>query len=81
VFEIARPLPENQFFEVFWKNDETIIATKSENKTGGSLPEPVPIDYKLGLFPSKPLVGWRHSKKEADYLRGLHAEYKVRKKP
>ena len=77
VFEIAQPLPEDQLFSIFWKNDETIIATKSENKTCGPLPEAVPIDCQLGLFQSNPLVGWRHRKKETDFLRKLHANYKA----
>jgi hypothetical protein len=80
VFELRQPLPEDQFFKIIWKNDETIIATKSENKTGGTLPEAIPIDYELGLFRCNRLVSWKHGKKEADYLRELHADYKVRKK-
>ena len=77
VFGGPQPLPEDQFFTIFWENDETIIATKSENKTNGTLPKPVPIDYKLGMFQSTTLVGWKHTKKEADFLRELHAAYKA----
>jgi hypothetical protein len=78
MFEDARPLSEDQFFSMFWKNDKTIIATKSENKNGGPLPTALPIDYRRGLFQSG-LVGWRHGTREADYLRQLHAKYKLRK--
>lgn len=77
VFDLPQPMPEDEFFKIFWENDKTIITTKSENKTGGTLPEPLPIDYELGLFQSNNLVGWKHGKKEADCLRKLHAAYKV----
>lgn len=79
VFEIPRPLSEDKFFRTVWENDETTIATKAENKTGGTLPKPVRIDYQLGLFRSNSLVGWKHSKREADYLRELHAAHKTTK--
>jgi len=44
LFEIPQPLPIDEFFEWFWENDETVIATKSENKTGGVLPSILPIE-------------------------------------
>jgi hypothetical protein len=77
VFEIPKPLSENEFFMVLWANDETVIATNLENKTGVTLPKEsvIPIDYKLGLFPNS-FIGFRYRKVEADYLRTLHATYK-----
>ena len=33
--------------------------------------------YKHGMLQSKNLVGWKHNKKEADFLRELHAAYKA----
>ena len=75
VFEIPQPLPENQFFTRIWENDKTVIATKSENKTGGTLPRAVPINCNLGMFICNRLVGFKHGKKEADFLRKLHADY------
>jgi len=77
VFEIPHPLPEDQFFNLIWENDKTVIATKSENKPKGILPKPVPIDYTLGLFRCNRLVGFRHGKKEADFLRKFHANHKA----
>ena len=77
MFDIPYHLPESDFFDLFWKNDETIIATKNENKTGGVLPTPIPIDYTRGLFRDNGLVGFRHTKKEADFLRELHTTYKA----
>ncbi len=76
VFELPRPLSDDRFFTTIWENDETIIATKSENKTGGTLPERIPIDYNLGMFRCNPLVGFKYNKKEADFLRQLHENYK-----
>jgi hypothetical protein len=77
VFEIPQPLPEDQFFTRIWKNDKTVIATKSENKTGGTLPKALPIDSNLGMFTCNPLVGFKCGKKEADFLRNLHKAYKA----
>lgn len=77
VFKKAHPLPEDQFFKKIWKNDKTVISTKSENKTGGILPKAILIDYKLGLFQCKPLVGFKHGKKEAAFLRKLHLVHKA----
>lgn len=77
VFGNAQPLLEDDFFTKYWANDETIIATKSENKTGGTLPAAIPIDYRSGMFPCNTVVGWKHTKKEAAFLRELHANYKA----
>jgi hypothetical protein len=81
VFTRPQPFGEDEFFRTFWENDETVITTKSENKASASPPEHLRIDHNLGLFVSNPLVGWRHTRKEADYLRELHANYKARKTP
>ena len=75
VFEIPHPLSEDQFFTKIWENDETVIATNSENKTG-ELCQRIPIDYKLGMFICNPLIGFKHNKKEVDFLRKLHTNYK-----
>lgn len=76
VFQIPSPLTEDQFFAKIWENDETVIATKSENKTRGTLPKIILIDYKLGLFVCNPLVGFRYGKRETGFLRELHANHK-----
>jgi len=77
VFEIPKPLSENEFFMVLWTNDETVIATNSENKTGATLPKEliIQIDFKLGLFLNS-FIGFKYRKMEADYLRTLHATHK-----
>lgn len=77
VFEQPKPLSENEFFKLFWENDETVIALKEENKKGGLPRQILPIDFNLGLFQSNPLVGHKHGKKEADFLRKLHEDYKA----
>ena len=77
VFEVANPLSEKEFFNLFWKNDKTIIATKSENKTGGTPPKYVRIDRELCLFLCNSVVGFKHGRREADYLRKLHEKYQT----
>lgn len=69
------PISQEAFFSLYFKNDETIITTKTENKTGSRVPSFIPIDVKLGLFPSK-AIAWRHGRAEREYLRSLHAQLK-----
>ncbi len=78
VFKPPEPLSEDEFFNVLWENDRTVISTKSENKVGAQLPEYIPIDYAVGLFRGQKQVGWKHAKKEAEFLRERHIEYKAR---
>lgn len=74
VFERPAPLSEDEFFDVLWANDETVISTKSENKVGGVLPKWIEVDYRDGLFRGAKQVGWRHTRKEVDFLRQLHTK-------
>jgi hypothetical protein len=76
-FNRAEPLTEGQLFKLIWDNDETVIATKSENKLGGILSHAIPISYELGLFLGAK-IGWRHGKDEIAFLRKLHLDHKAR---
>lgn len=77
VFDISEPLSEDEFFDVLWKNDQTVISTKSENKRGGYVPDCIPFDYTDGLFRGQKQVGWKHTKREAEFLRELHRKHKA----
>lgn len=73
VFEIPTPLSSDAFFELFWLNDETVIATKPENKKNAVLSEVIPISFDEGLFRCNKKVGFRYrQKKEGMFLRALH---------
>ena len=74
VFERRRPFSESHFFNRFWENDKTVIATRAENRTNNGLPKKwIRINSDLGLFPSG-LVSFRHGRKEVSHLRELHAK-------
>lgn len=74
VFNRSEPLPIDDFFQLLWANDETIISTKAENKSGGPS-HFIPIDYKCGLFLGAGQVGWKHQKEEIEFLRKKHREH------
>ena len=75
IFEIAKPIAQDEFFNLFFNNDQTVITTKSENKTGGGLPEFIPIGIDLGHFQST-MAAWKHGPSERNYLRDLHVQYR-----
>lgn len=77
VYDIDEPVSFEEFFQIYWNNDRTVISTKAENSNHIRLPLVVPIDYKLNLFPCGAVVGWKHRKQEAIYLRKLHESYKA----
>lgn len=78
LFEIPEPLPLDQFFEKFWRNDETVICVKGENRK--IVPEFIEFNFfELGLFLCNPAVNCRHKNEEAECLRKLHTEIKARR--
>ncbi|MGZ8984552.1 MAG: hypothetical protein ACXW11_11485 [Methylotenera sp.] len=75
IFECNAPLDLSTFFEIVWKNDRTVIATKSENKNNGTLPKVIPIDYLKKLFTCNEIVGFKFRKIEAEFLKDLHLAF------
>ena len=67
------PIPREEFFSLYFENDQTVITTKSENKAGSRVASYIPIDAERGLFPAK-AIAWKHGRAERDYLRSLYAE-------
>lgn len=65
------PVPERQFIATWIDNDRTVICSRGENKT--QLPEYIPIGNDDGTLFSCAgiLAGWRHSKKEIEFLKTL----------
>ena len=67
-------LPFQEWWNLFWKNDQTIIVTQKEhsNKINSETSSVVEIDYKLGYFVCNNLIGFSYSKKkEGKFLEKL----------
>tara|TARA_Y100000591_G_C21746359_1_gene652197 strand:- start:598 stop:1104 length:507 start_codon:yes stop_codon:yes gene_type:complete len=67
-------LPLQEWWSLFWRNDQTIIVTQEEhsNKLNSEISSIVDIDYKLGYFVCGNLVGFSYSKKrEGKFLEKL----------
>jgi len=77
LFAHTKPLSKKQFFDIFLSNDCTVIMLVEQNKTGVSFPRYIDIDNPdAELFPNGGLIGWKHRKKERDFLAELHKEFK-----
>ena len=75
LFDRQVPALADQFFEVFLKNDETVIMLNEQNKA--MCPSFIPFDNpNAEFFPNGSLMGWKHRKKERDFLRELHSKRK-----
>jgi hypothetical protein len=74
-FDLAKPMPLEDFFSFFLERDETVLMSKGENRhrPGGKFPPFIKIPRRSGLFRSGSLVGWLHRKEEIAFLRELHA--------
>lgn len=73
LFDRDRPLPLLEFFDVFLGNDCTVIMTIDENRPGTTFPDYHAIDNPdADLFPNAAMMGWKHRKRERDFLRDLY---------
>ena len=73
LFDGATPLPLDEFFDLFLHADRTVIMTNDQNKVKGTFPEYIEIDNpKAELFSNGSMMGWKHRKKEREFLRELH---------
>ena len=71
------PLPQDQFFALYFQNRGTILTTKSENRPGARPPDFIPIADNGGLFKNKS-YSFAYGRKERSYLRDLHAKHSTR---
>ena len=72
LFDRLQPLPLDEFFELFLKNDRTVIMLAEQNRHNKGLPSYIPFENQNGeLFPNGSLMAWKHRKRERDFLRGL----------
>lgn len=77
LFSHAKPLSKKRFFDIFLLNDCTVIMLVEQNKTGVRFPRYVAIDNPdAELFPNGGLIGWKHRKKERDFLAELHKDFR-----
>ena len=65
----------DEWWSLFWDNDETILVTKEEHRSNQYSPIFV-IDPTKGLFANKD-IGWKYSQREKDFLQNLIAEQKL----
>lgn len=66
-------IPREQFLRRYFQTDETVIALKSENVSGGPS-EYIPMNPERKLFLSRQ-VGFTHGKNEIIHLRDLYEEF------
>jgi len=78
LFNREKPVELVEFFNVFLHNDQTVIMLNEENNHAGQFPEYIEIDNpNADLFPNGSLIGWKHRKKEREYLAHLHSSLYV----
>ncbi len=66
--------PED-FFDTYLRNDCTVIMLNEQNIHPAPVLKYIEIDNPdAELFPNGSLMGWKHRKKEREYLRLLHSE-------
>lgn len=75
LFDREEPMPLENFFDTFLDNDRTVIMLNEQNNhTTTPFPDFIEIDNPdAELFPNGSLMGWKHRKKEREYLRQLHS--------
>lgn len=75
LFEGDTPMQLDSFFDVFLKNDRTVIMLNEQNSRTASFPKFIEINNPNSeLFPNGSLMSWKHRKKEREFLRQLHSE-------
>lgn len=73
LFDRDQPATLNDFFDRFLENDATVIMLSEQNMTR-TFPNYIPIENPDGeLFPNGSLMGWKHRKKEREFLMQLYA--------
>jgi hypothetical protein len=77
LFAHAKPLSTKRFFDIFLSNDCTVIMLAEQNRSGLPFPRYIAIDNPdAELFPNGGLIGWKHRKKEREFLAELYKDFK-----
>lgn len=73
LFARKNPVKLEEFYKVFLRSDQTVIMLNEQNDHTKPFPKFIKIDNpNADLFPNGSLIGWKHRKKERDFLRKLH---------
>jgi hypothetical protein len=73
MLERCEPMQIDEWWNYFWENDRTIIATGTENNAKAPMSECYEIDPEMGLFQCNPVAGFKLTqKKEGVFLRELY---------
>jgi hypothetical protein len=74
LFDREIPMEIAELYDVFLRNDKTVIMLNEQNNHAKPFPNYIEIDNpKAELFPNGSLIGWKHREKERDHLRQLHS--------
>lgn len=74
LFKSNIPEPIDIFFDIFIKNDCTVIMLNEQNRNQLDLDCVITIDNPNGeLFPNTGFIGWKYRKAEQNFLRQLHS--------
>jgi hypothetical protein len=74
LFNREKPVQLESFYDTFLDNDRTVIMLNEQNDHTKPFPTFIEIDNSdAALFPNGALMGWKHRKKECEFLRLLHA--------
>lgn len=80
LFGREKPMKLDEFYKVFLRSDQTVIMLNEQNDHNKPFPKFIKIDNpNAELFPNGSLIGWKHRKKERDYLRQLYSSHSVRR--
>ena len=78
LFKPKKPMSLDGFYKVFLRNDQTVIMLNEQNNHSKLFPNFIKINNpNAELFPNGSLIGWKHRKKEREYLRQLHSSLSV----
>lgn len=78
LFARKKTMKLEEFYKIFLRSDQTVIMLNEQNDRTKPFPKFIKIDNpNADLFPNGSLIGWKHRKKERDFLRQLHASLPV----
>ena len=81
MLETPKIMPFKKWWELFWRNDETVLMTNDEHKLVGKtkLSKQYPLDWERGYFQNNILIGWKHRKTiEGEFVKDLCKKHKIK---
>lgn len=72
MLDCSDPLDLQEWWQLFWQNDQTIMMTKNEHNQGRGSVECLRLNWEDGYFPCASLIGFKYRKTiEGAYLKTL----------